>query len=221
MEGAEEEEEVETETLEEGTVHVRLPDASYAWVRHRFPQKDLSVRLPKRGASQILTYPFACPYEGCDRKFKRREHLNRHIHLHTGVKPFQCDRCGRRFTRKDSLRNHRVLSRSCDRLVLLNAVGEQEPSSDADQPSSTQPDTAQPTASTVSPSPLLPGRNCNISANCSVNQEHDPVPNGDTIVLDPEPDYSKAAQTASQKLKASDPGHQRPVQMQLSYILNP
>ncbi|EPY52827.1 transcription factor Hsr1 [Schizosaccharomyces cryophilus OY26] len=42
----------------------------------------------------------------CQKKFKRSEHLRRHIHsLHTTDKPFVCF-CGKRFSRRDNLRQH-------------------------------------------------------------------------------------------------------------------
>ncbi|WBW74564.1 transcription factor Hsr1 [Schizosaccharomyces osmophilus] len=42
----------------------------------------------------------------CQKKFKRSEHLRRHIHsLHTTDKPFACF-CGKRFSRRDNLRQH-------------------------------------------------------------------------------------------------------------------
>lgn len=50
---------------------------------------------------------FVCPE--CSKKFKRSEHLRRHIRsLHTSEKPFVCI-CGKRFSRRDNLRQHERL----------------------------------------------------------------------------------------------------------------
>ena len=38
--------------------------------------------------------------------FFRREHLQKHIVLHTGARDFSCDMCGKEFPRKDALQDH-------------------------------------------------------------------------------------------------------------------
>ncbi|KAF2222013.1 hypothetical protein BDZ85DRAFT_250889 [Elsinoe ampelina] len=47
---------------------------------------------------------FSCPY--CPSKFKRKEHLSRHVTQHEGTKSHDCDICGRQFSRRDALRRH-------------------------------------------------------------------------------------------------------------------
>ncbi|CCK71186.1 C2H2-type zinc finger protein KNAG_0G01280 [Huiozyma naganishii CBS 8797] len=48
---------------------------------------------------------FGCKY--CPRKFKRQEHLKRHIlSLHVGEKRFGCPICGKNFSRSDNLNQH-------------------------------------------------------------------------------------------------------------------
>ena len=45
-----------------------------------------------------------CSY--CGRKFQYRSQLEEHIRVHTGEKPFLCDRCPSKFTAKSSLKMH-------------------------------------------------------------------------------------------------------------------
>jgi len=60
-------------------------------------QSNPTARLEKR---------FICDHEGCDRRFTRHEHLQRHYQNHTGS-DFTCDRCRAHFKRRDLLDRHR------------------------------------------------------------------------------------------------------------------
>ena len=50
--------------------------------------------------------PFACIWEGCEKKFARSDELSRHRRTHTGEKKFACPACKRRFMRSDHLSKH-------------------------------------------------------------------------------------------------------------------
>ncbi|KAL2859409.1 hypothetical protein BJX68DRAFT_226222 [Aspergillus pseudodeflectus] len=50
--------------------------------------------------------PRVCPY--CKRPFRRYEHLQRHLRIHTNEKPYKCD-CGSSFSRQDLLKRHQSI----------------------------------------------------------------------------------------------------------------
>ncbi|KAH6664465.1 hypothetical protein B0J14DRAFT_493611 [Halenospora varia] len=53
-----------------------------------------------------------CRFDGCDKSFIRKEHLNRHERIHAGSH-FVCEICSEKFHRSDSLRRH-LLTRHSD-----------------------------------------------------------------------------------------------------------
>ena len=71
------------------------------WMRARSQQPQ-----PKHPAVKNATQtsqsssPHTCPNIGCSKSFMRKEHLNRHLVTHTGVRPFKCNVCKRSFTRR-------------------------------------------------------------------------------------------------------------------------
>ncbi|CAB3993878.1 zinc finger 664-like, partial [Paramuricea clavata] len=53
---------------------------------------------------------YSCSF--CKKSFKWRSHWKSHERIHTGERPFQCEICGKTFTRSDGLQCHRALHTS-------------------------------------------------------------------------------------------------------------
>ncbi|OQR72710.1 zinc finger protein-like [Tropilaelaps mercedesae] len=90
-------------------------------VRTERPDNIIPVDNPKPGKNQLtqirkLWRPFEAncshpqPHRAfrcfCGSAFARNEELTRHLRIHSGQRPFECNQCGRRFGRKDHRDKH-------------------------------------------------------------------------------------------------------------------
>jgi hypothetical protein len=57
---------------------------------------------------------FACHL--CDKQFLSRNHLQRHILVHTGEKPYKCEVCGLACNQKSNLKKHMLVHTDCAKL---------------------------------------------------------------------------------------------------------
>ncbi len=48
---------------------------------------------------------FRHPCKVCGKMFSRQQHVERHMLIHTGAKPFKCSNCSKGFTREDKLKD--------------------------------------------------------------------------------------------------------------------
>lgn len=78
---------------------------------HPFPF-DMSTRTSAQQQQQqqppIQLKSHMCPVPQCQRRFKRLEHLKRHMRIHTLERPFPCTfpNCNKAFSRSDNLSQH-------------------------------------------------------------------------------------------------------------------
>ena len=90
---------------------------AYSLRRHAESHKERKARVKmiknkKKGKKDFTYNPtvddelrkFQCDF--CGRRFKRKEHVTRHLLTHTGESEFSCDVCGRGFSTKKSLVKH-------------------------------------------------------------------------------------------------------------------
>jgi len=49
---------------------------------------------------------FLCTFETCSKSFSTKQHLKSHICVHTGIKPYNCDKCSKSFSSKHQLKIH-------------------------------------------------------------------------------------------------------------------
>lgn len=74
-----------------------------------FPSYSCSKKV-SRGYSSNNSNPksHTCPVSQCLRRFKRLEHLKRHMRIHTLERPFACTHpgCQKNFSRSDNLSQH-------------------------------------------------------------------------------------------------------------------
>lgn len=82
---------------EPGTsIKINLPTTSQ--------MQNIMSMMATNGNDLKIEKPFKC--ETCDKQFSRKDHLNRHVFIHSGTKPFQCEICSKLFSRKDNKYKH-------------------------------------------------------------------------------------------------------------------
>ena len=57
----------------------------------------------------------------CNKQFRYKGHLNRHLLIHNGEKPHKCDMCDKQFTQKSDLNGH-LLTHTEENLISVNCV---------------------------------------------------------------------------------------------------
>eukprot|EP01083_Nonionella_stella_P213177 769078_1 len=74
----------------------------------------IALILSTASFKEVMERPWTCQFSGCEKSFKKQAKLQRHILVHSGVKPFRCDECGKTYSRNNHLKRH-ILSHSDER----------------------------------------------------------------------------------------------------------
>ncbi|XP_045581836.2 early growth response protein 1 [Procambarus clarkii] len=95
--------------LEKGTAAMEIsyrPQVTEAASMAIVKEESSSEFISSTAAENLGERPFVCEQSGCGRAFCRNEELTRHSRIHSGHRPFLCQKCGRRFVRRDHLTKH-------------------------------------------------------------------------------------------------------------------
>jgi uncharacterized Zn-finger protein len=57
---------------------------------------------------------YQCSCKGCESSFTQKGHLVRHEKIHTNEKPYECNVCNKKFTRRSGLLYH-TRNRVCEK----------------------------------------------------------------------------------------------------------
>ncbi|XP_066942052.1 zinc finger and BTB domain-containing protein 17-like isoform X1 [Macrobrachium rosenbergii] len=85
---------------EEESLYTHSPQSAQ-WEAESTPTTG---RTTKKNQARQGTVNYTCPF--CNKLFLDKFKCSRHMYAHTGEKPFICNICARRFSRKDNLQKH-------------------------------------------------------------------------------------------------------------------
>jgi uncharacterized Zn-finger protein len=104
------------DTLSDTTQFDSLHGLSVAFPFISMEKEDMTQALKKK------KYDKKFIYDVCKCQFARKHDLQRHSHIHTGVKPYSCLNCSKAFRRTDALKHHLRVVESCRNSSIIQAM---------------------------------------------------------------------------------------------------
>ena len=89
------------------------------------PKMEANKKFPLIIQKETQLGKYKC--DECEKDFKKKSHLDEHILIHSGKKPFPCEKCGFSFRRADKMRKH---TDSCNYVNRKYEISEQRSSSE-------------------------------------------------------------------------------------------
>lgn len=72
---------------------------------------NVSVTVFSVNEFTVIRKKFKCPY--CSFSAMHQCILKRHMRSHTGERPYPCEICGKKFTRREHMKRHTLVSAGC------------------------------------------------------------------------------------------------------------
>uniref|UniRef100_A0A8C6UTZ6 Spalt-like transcription factor 3b n=1 Tax=Neogobius melanostomus TaxID=47308 RepID=A0A8C6UTZ6_9GOBI len=82
------------------------PTSSSTFLAPSSPPMPSSMRDRHVKMQHLNLRPFGCPV--CNKSFKMKHHLTKHLKTHGGLRPFECGVCGKKVIWKDSFLRHQA-----------------------------------------------------------------------------------------------------------------